>query len=136
MTECGKIPYATRDLGIAALANARERYKRSGKASDWRRLHVYQCDRCEGVVFHLGRRQDHGMRQQPSEVEATPQKKQPRAKPVKVPSSGDLRRRMRRITEKLDGERLHKLYLLGVEIQAEQRRAYEEALRMIGWKPE
>jgi hypothetical protein len=134
-TECGKIPYATRDKAVAALANSRERFKKRGVGDkSWRRLHVYQCSICEGHPFHLGR----CWRPMKAETEVQSLKKPPTPKPApkspsqKIPSVGELRRKLKRIDNQLARELKHRLYVQGQIIAADNRRDYEAALAAIG----
>ena len=131
MNECGKIPYATRDAAIVALAEARERFKRSGKGKSWRALHVYKCDECEGVTFHIGRSHKQGARQIHAETRQKTSTQKPQPKPKKIPSAGALKRRLKNIDKRIEGELRHRAYVLGKLIAADAAREYKAALQSI-----
>lgn len=135
-TTCGKIAYETRQLAVAALGYYRDHLKSTGQGSDFRRLHVYLCPLCPKRVFHLGRRRRTAARI--SEIEVQPWKKkatpEPEAQPPvkKIPSTGELKRKLKAIDKRLTAELKHRAYVLGQIIEADARRDYETTLAAIG----
>jgi hypothetical protein len=135
-TDCGKIPYETRALAVVALGIYRDQLKRRGRGKDFRKLHVYLCPVCPDGIFHLGRSNVRRI----SETEVQTVKKPATAKheapppAKKVPSSGELKRKLKAIDKRLTAELKHRAYVLGQMIQADAQRDYEAALVAIGIK--
>jgi hypothetical protein len=94
--------------------------KKSGNGGrSFKRLHVYAC----GSHFHIGRANSYA-KLKPLE-------------PRKIPSHGQLMKRLKRIDERLLNELKHRAYVLGQIIEADARRDYEAALAAIyGSAPE
>jgi hypothetical protein len=120
----GKDPFFTKAEADAACESLKRDAQKTGEGGkSWRRLNVYAC----GNHFHIGR-SDSYLPKKP----ATPMKK--------IPSLGQLRRKLQRIDQKMDGERRHRAFVWGQVIQAQALaeeaadiRRREEALRFIGY---
>jgi hypothetical protein len=119
----GKQPYYTQAEAEAALESIVRRAKKTGRGGNsYRRLNVYPC----GLHFHVGRNNTLKIKPLPAE---------------KTPSTGELRRRLKRIDEKLVKDLRHRLYVAGQKIEADalaekakQQSEYESALAAIGIK--
>ena len=107
----GKIAYASQAEAEAARRSMKKDFRRTGGGKGLRKLNSYACDECG--QWHIGHSSRKGVQLQ--KVEAP-----------KIPSDGQLRRRLRNIDARLDKERLHRAHVLGLLIQ---RQAAEEAAR-------
>jgi hypothetical protein len=112
----GKEPYFTHAEAEAACNSMKRSARKTGKGGrSFHRLIVYAC----GNHFHIGR--DCTQRiQKMSEITHTKTAK-------KIPSQGQLLRRLRNIEDRLLKEQRHRAYVLGQLIAADARKDYEAA---------
>jgi len=111
----GKEPYFTQAEAEAVCANLKSIAKRTGQGGrSWRRLHVYAC----GNHFHIGRSNSHAL------LKPLPAKK--------IPTTGELRRKLKRVEAAIDGAQRHRAFLLGQIIERDRQRDYQAALDAIG----
>jgi hypothetical protein len=121
----GKLPFATQAEAQSECVRLKRRAKRTGEGGrSFKRLHVYVC----GNHFHIGRDNSEWLQKMPEIVHNKPAKK--------IPSQGQLLRRLRNIEKRMDAERRHWAYTLGQLIAADARRDYEQACAAIGITPE
>jgi hypothetical protein len=107
----GKIAYASHAEAEAARHNFIKDRRKSGGGRALRKLHCYFCDEC--TQFHIGHDSRKGVAPWKPE---TP----------KAPTTGQLRRRLRKIETMLEGEKLNRLYQIS-KIMAAQQQAEAEA---------
>jgi|SRR5579859_1044486 len=121
-----KEPYYSVAEAEAARDNLKRAAKRSGKGGrSFHRLVVYRC----GNHFHIGRDCTQRIEKMAALAHVAPVNK--------IPSYGQLMRRLRHIDERLLKEQRHRAYVLGQIIAADARRDYEAAYAAIfGSKPE
>ena len=103
---CAKIMYgsaAEAEKGRRELVSQAQRTGRGGKS--WKRINAYKCRACPG--WHIGRANSQHASYRKTEPTPT------------IPSTGELRRKLERITQKLDRERQHRAYLIGKVVEAD-----------------
>jgi hypothetical protein len=110
--KCGdKIRYASEAAAEAARHAMKKDLRKSGGGKALRKLNTYSCDECG--QWHIGHSSRKGVKLWKLE---TP----------KVPTTGQLLRRLRKIEERMDKNQRHRAHVLG---QLIQRQAEEEAAR-------
>jgi hypothetical protein len=122
------ISQAEAEERLVAVKASRKAQGHGGKS--WKRLVAYRCWKCR--MWHLGRDNSERL-QKLHEIGNT--------QPVKrIPSTGDLKRRLKKQTAIIDGGLKHRAYLLGQLIQAQaadeaarQQAQYEAALAAINY---
>jgi hypothetical protein len=117
ITPCTKQSYPSLAAAEDALARIVREYRRTrhgGKS--WKRLVAYRCAKC--LQWHHGRDNTEYIQKMHDIANNPPVKK--------IPTTGELKRRLRRIEEKLDGEKLNRLYSFG-KIMAAQQQAEADA---------
>src|SRR5580658_2902762 len=115
--ECGqKIRYQNKSLADEAcrklIADNRQTRK-IGKS--WKRLNTYRCHQCG--YWHIGRHNK------------LPKDFRPLPPPKKVPSAGEIRRRVERLEKHLDRERRQRAYLIGKVVELDRQQAALEKER-------
>jgi hypothetical protein len=101
---CEKIMYGSAVEAEKGRGKLEADAKRTGSiGKSWKRLNSYKCRWCSG--WHIGRANSLPARK----TVPTPA----------IPSTGQLRRKLKRITQKLDCERKHRAYQLGKLIEAD-----------------
>lgn len=122
----GKFPFATQAEAEAECVRLKRRAKRTGEGGrSFKRLHVYVC----GNHFHIGRDNTQRLQKMGEITNTKPAKK--------IPSYGQLLRRLQKIEEKLLKEQRHRAYVWGQIIERDRQRDYEEALAAIyGSRPD
>lgn len=105
-----KFAFATEAEAQAECQRLRYAAKQSGEGGkSWKRLHTFAC----GKHFHIGRANSY------AKLKPTPAKR--------IPTTGQLWRRLRRIEERIDKERQHRAFTLGQLIERDRKR-YEGQL--------
>lgn len=120
---CVKQTYQSEAEAEAALADLVAVHRKTGLGGkSWKRLVVYRCPfTCGG--FHIGRDSTQRLQKMAEITNSKPAKK--------IPTLGQLKRRLRRIDEKLLKEQRHRAYVWGQIIERDRQRDYEEALACI-----
>ncbi|HYM76132.1 MAG TPA: hypothetical protein VE377_09165 [Candidatus Dormibacteraeota bacterium] len=123
MEKCkGKEPYYTHAEAEAACTSLKRSARKTGKGGrSFHRLIVYAC----GNHFHIGRDCTQHIQKMAEIVHTTSAKK--------IPSYGELMRKLKRIEAKIDGAQKHRAFVLGQIIESDRRREYQEALAAIGY---
>jgi hypothetical protein len=114
-----KQQYRTKAEAEAVVRAMRKDLRKAGGGHGIRRLNAYRCD--EHVCWHVGRSNRYGVKLQ---------------RPPRVPSTGELKRKLRRIEERMDRDRRQRAFLLGRIIERDRQREYQNALAAIGYQPE
>lgn len=120
LTRCqatGKFSYATPAAADTALVQARREYKANGRdGKSWKRLNVYRCPDCQR--WHIGR------------SSKPPVKPAPPENAQRVPSTGELRRRLARIERQMDRNHAYRVKLLSEIVAADKAMlALQEEMR-------
>jgi hypothetical protein len=119
---CEKDAYVSQHEAEEKLVLLKAERKRQGHGGkSWKRLVAYQCWKCR--MWHLGRDNSERLQKLHEITNSQPVKK--------IPSAGDLKRRLKRIDKRLDGELRHRAYLLGKIIEADAIREYQHALASV-----
>jgi hypothetical protein len=135
-TTCGKIPYGTRAQAVVALGIYRDQLKRRGHGKDFRKLHVYLCPICPDGIFHLGRSNVRRISETEVQQLKKPSAPKPEVQPPakKIPSTGELRRKLKRLEEKIDKYNQHRAFVYGQLIERDRQRDLAISRAAIGYQ--
>jgi hypothetical protein len=116
---CCKHKYRSQEEAEKARHHMKKELRQNGGGHGLRKLNTYFCEECQ--AWHLGRSSRY----------------QTKLEKADIPTTGELRRRLKRIDKRLDGELRHRAYLLGKIIEADAIREYQHALASVfGSAPE
>ena len=113
---CTKRQYLTESHAQAACKSETKSFTKHGAGAQAKYLEAYQCRACG--LWHIGRAWKTARREMNHVTKAAPQ--------PKIPSVGELRRKLARIEREWDRQRLHKAAVIGKLIKADRIMAETE----------
>lgn len=113
---CTKRPYLTEGHAMAACKSETASFTKHGAGAQAKYLEAYQCKHCG--FWHIGRAWKTARREMNHVTKPAPQ--------PKIPSVGELRRKLARIEREWDRQRLHKAAVIGKLIEADRTMAETE----------
>lgn len=113
---CTKRPYLTEGHATAACKSETAGFTKRGAGAQAKYLEAYQCKHCG--FWHIGRAWKTARREMNHVTKPAPQ--------PKIPSVGELRRKLSRIEREWDRQRLHKAAVIGKLIEADRTMAETE----------
>jgi len=116
----GKVKHFTKEAAEIARESQVKAMRKKHHGDDWKLLRAYHCTECG--FWHVGRAWKSRIARIKHET-ITVERNKPA--PMKIPSEGELRRRVRNLNKRHDSERRHQAYLWG-KIVAEDRAWLEQ----------
>ena len=113
---CTKRQYLTESHAQAACKSETKSFTKHGAGAQAKYLEAYQCKHCG--FWHIGRAWKTARREMNHVSKAAPQ--------PKIPSVGELRRKLARIEREWDRQRLHKAAVIGKLVEADRIMAETE----------